>query len=40
MYDYIVIGAGVMGSSTAYALAKEGKKVLLLEQVTEKNGLL
>ncbi|KAF6019192.1 PIPOX [Bugula neritina] len=32
MYDYIVIGAGVMGSSTAYALAKEGKKVLLLEQ--------
>lgn len=31
-FDVIVIGAGVMGSSTAYQLAKKGKKVILLEQ--------
>ncbi|KAF6019193.1 PIPOX [Bugula neritina] len=31
-YDYIVVGAGVIGSSTAYALAKQGKSTLLLEQ--------
>lgn len=33
MYDAIVIGAGIMGSATAYTMAKEGQKVLLLEQV-------
>lgn len=32
MYDVIVIGAGVMGSATAYRLARSGAKVLLLEQ--------
>uniref|UniRef100_A0A0B7AJ52 sarcosine oxidasee (formaldehyde-forming) n=1 Tax=Arion vulgaris TaxID=1028688 RepID=A0A0B7AJ52_9EUPU len=32
MYDVIVIGAGVEGSASAYSLAKEGKKVLLIEQ--------
>ncbi|CAI9109362.1 OLC1v1009173C1 [Oldenlandia corymbosa var. corymbosa] len=31
-YDVIVVGAGVMGSSAAYQIAKRGKKVLLLEQ--------
>ena len=31
-YDVIVVGAGVMGSSTAYHLAKTGNKVLILEQ--------
>lgn len=31
-YDAIVIGAGIMGSCTAYQLAKRGKSVLLLEQ--------
>ena len=32
-YEAIVIGAGVMGSATAYYLAKKyGNKVLLLEQ--------
>ncbi|XP_033181413.1 peroxisomal sarcosine oxidase [Mastacembelus armatus] len=31
-YDCIVIGAGVMGSFTAYQLAKNSKKTLLLEQ--------
>jgi sarcosine oxidase len=33
-YDAIVIGAGVMGSATAYHLAKDGRRVLLLEQFT------
>ncbi|XP_046361539.2 peroxisomal sarcosine oxidase-like isoform X1 [Haliotis rufescens] len=32
VYDVIVIGSGVMGSSTAYSLAKKGKKTLILEQ--------
>ncbi|GMN54505.1 hypothetical protein TIFTF001_023636 [Ficus carica] len=31
-YDVIVIGGGVMGSSTAYQTAKRGAKTLLLEQ--------
>ncbi|EXC08458.1 hypothetical protein L484_009601 [Morus notabilis] len=31
-YDVIVIGGGVMGSSTAYQTAKRGSKTLLLEQ--------
>lgn len=32
MYDLIVIGAGAIGSATAYHAAKSGHKVLLLEQ--------
>jgi len=31
MYDFIIIGAGFGGLSTAALLAKKGKKVLLLE---------
>ncbi|KAL3688718.1 hypothetical protein R1sor_015027 [Riccia sorocarpa] len=31
-YDVVVVGAGIMGSSTAYELAKRKKSVLLLEQ--------
>ncbi|KAJ7958640.1 putative Sarcosine oxidase [Quillaja saponaria] len=31
-FDVIVVGAGVMGSSTAYQTAKRGQKTLLLEQ--------
>ena len=31
-YDTIVLGGGVMGSATAYYLAKAGERVLLLEQ--------
>lgn len=31
-YDAIVVGAGIMGSCTAYQIAKRGKSVLLLEQ--------
>lgn len=33
LYDVIVVGAGIEGSSTAYQLARQGKKTLLLEQV-------
>ncbi|KAJ8043826.1 Peroxisomal sarcosine oxidase [Holothuria leucospilota] len=32
MYDCIVIGAGVVGSSAAYHLSRKGKNTLLLEQ--------
>ncbi len=32
MYDLIVIGAGAVGSATAYHAAKAGRRVLLLEQ--------
>lgn len=32
VFDVIVVGAGVMGSSAAYQAAKRGKKTLLLEQ--------
>ncbi|KGN60176.1 probable sarcosine oxidase [Cucumis sativus] len=32
LFDVIVVGAGVMGSSTAYHLAKTGNRVLILEQ--------
>ena len=32
MYDVIVIGAGAMGSSSAYFLAKKGMRVALVEQ--------
>ena len=32
MYDVIVIGAGAVGSATAYPAAKAGRSVLLLEQ--------
>jgi len=32
LYDVCVIGSGVNGSSAAYSLAKQSKKVLLLEQ--------
>jgi sarcosine oxidase len=31
-YDFVVIGAGVMGSATARALSKTGKTTLLIEQ--------
>lgn len=32
IFEVIVVGAGIMGSSTAYQIAKSGKKTLLLEQ--------
>ncbi|KAL6985097.1 sarcosine oxidasee (formaldehyde-forming) [Sarracenia purpurea var. burkii] len=31
-FDVIVVGAGIMGSSTTYQIAKRGHRVLLLEQ--------
>ena len=33
VYDAVVVGAGIIGSSTAYYLAKNGHRTLLLEQV-------
>ena len=33
MYDTIVVGAGIEGSATAYYLAKQEQKTLLLELV-------
>ena len=34
IYDVLIIGAGIEGSSTAYNLVKNGsKRILLLEQV-------
>jgi len=32
-YDVVVIGAGVMGTATAYHVSKRGKKVLLVDQL-------
>jgi len=32
-YEVVVVGAGIIGSSTAYHLSRAGIKVLLLEQV-------
>ena len=32
-YDVVVVGGGVEGSATAYHLAKDGRRTLLLEQV-------
>lgn len=39
-YDVVIIGAGAMGTATAYYLSKSNKKVLLLEQFEflHKNG--
>ena len=34
-WDVIVVGAGVVGSATAYQLAKQGFKTLLIEQVAK-----
>jgi glycine/D-amino acid oxidase-like deaminating enzyme len=35
--DTIIVGGGVMGCAAAYHLAKEGQRVLLLEQFTIGN---
>ena len=36
--DAIVVGAGVIGSSTVYHLVKNGQKTLLIEQVIKSYG--
>ena len=33
MYDVIVLGAGIVGSSAAYQAQRAGNKTLLIEQV-------
>lgn len=40
MYDVIVLGSGVMGSAAAYHLARDGQRVLVLEQfaIDHQNG--
>jgi glycine/D-amino acid oxidase-like deaminating enzyme len=38
--DHMLLGAGVVGSSTALALAKRGLKVILLEQVSTSSDAL
>ena len=40
MYEHIVIGAGINGSSAAYQLARRGRKVLLLEKVVTVTGII
>ena len=37
-FDAIVVGAGLMGSATAWSLARRGHSVLLIEQFTPANG--
>lgn len=32
-FDTIVVGAGIVGSASAYKIAKTGRRTLLLEQV-------
>ena len=32
MYDVVIVGAGVMGSATAYWLSRAGKRVALLDK--------
>jgi len=39
-YDFIIIGSGLGGLCTGIILAKEGKKVLILEQHTKPGGYL
>lgn len=38
--DVIVVGAGIVGSSTAYHLAKAGVNVTLVEQTHPAGGLV
>ena len=35
MWDVVIVGAGIIGSWTAYHLTQKGLKVLILEQVSE-----
>lgn len=38
VWDAIVVGAGLMGAATAWALAERGRSVCVLEQFTPANG--
>ncbi len=37
-YDFIVVGGGISGVSLAYMIAKQGRKVLILEKSSEMGG--
>lgn len=37
-YDCVVVGGGVMGAAAAWALARAGRRVLLLEQFVAGHG--
>ena len=39
MYDYLIVGAGLFGSTFAYEMTKAGKKCLIIEKIL-KTGLL
>ena len=39
IWDVIVVGAGIVGSSAAYHCVKQGLKTLLIEQVGESVGV-
>ena len=32
MYDYLIVGSGLFGSTIAYRLKEKGKKVLVIEK--------
>ena len=32
MYDYLIVGAGLFGSTFAYEMTKAGKKCLIIEK--------
>ena len=39
-YDAVIIGSGVSGMTAAIILAKEGRRVLVLEQHSKPGGLM
>ena len=39
VYDLVVVGAGIVGSCTAFHAAKAGLKTLMLEQVLYRNSI-
>lgn len=38
-YSYIIVGAGIIGSALAYAIATEERKVLLIERDFSEPGI-